>query len=424
MAWAAVSTWWFLTSATTVLQYNQKIAEQRTRYEEELLSLGTQAEELKGNDKNLEHMVHVLLTRTKALHARQVLLSSLTERLNHNLTTSLFSPKNVFSAPVHMDESAQKNGQALHDLAHEEDEADDFEGPIHQKPMPLMEGIASLPSSHPTQSFQRKKPQSLWIPKSSSSSSRSSMLSLIEKLGSKPLKDQVSDLMDITQHMDQQYIHYLQNMIQATQKTSKRLLSVLAFLGLKDQAFSKRSSIQKGIGGPLVPVSSLFLGSDTNFSTLMRSLKHSIEETLHLTHVLDYVPIASPKPGPVAVTSSFGVRLDPFTHSMAAHTGVDMRMAHGSPVYATAAGRVSVAQPSGGYGLLVEIDHGYGFRTRYAHLNRIHVVLGQKIQRGIRIGAAGSTGRSTGPHLHYEVRMNGRPTNPVRFLKALTQVAP
>ena len=111
-------------------------------------------------------------------------------------------------------------------------------------------------------------------------------------------------------------------------------------------------------------------------------------------------------------------RPDPFLGRMAMHTGLDMRDAYGSIVHATAAGVVESAGYNGGYGNMVDIDHGNGVVTRYAHLSGILVQEGQTIRVGEPIGKLGSSGRSTGPHLHYEVRINDEPVDPTRFLKA------
>jgi murein DD-endopeptidase MepM/ murein hydrolase activator NlpD len=124
------------------------------------------------------------------------------------------------------------------------------------------------------------------------------------------------------------------------------------------------------------------------------------------------------------VTSLFGYRSDPFFGSTAFHSGIDFRAAYGQTVRATAAGTITKAGRFGGYGNMVEIDHGNGFATRFAHLSQVLVHDGQKIARGAVVGQAGSTGRSTGSHLHYEVRENGRPVNPVNFLKAGKQIEP
>jgi murein DD-endopeptidase MepM/ murein hydrolase activator NlpD len=100
------------------------------------------------------------------------------------------------------------------------------------------------------------------------------------------------------------------------------------------------------------------------------------------------------------------------------HTGIDMRGDRGEPVHATANGKVSIAGREGGYGNMVEIDHGNGFSTRYGHLSAIEVKVGQRVRIGQEIGRIGSTGRSTGPHLHYETRIKGEPVNPQKFLRA------
>ncbi len=121
---------------------------------------------------------------------------------------------------------------------------------------------------------------------------------------------------------------------------------------------------------------------------------------------------------PVAgtITCPYGSRTDPFSGEGAYHTGMDIAAPTGSAVTATADGTVSHADWMNGYGQLIIIDHGNGYETYYAHLSRVDVMDGQSIRRGERIGAVGTTGRSTGPHLHYEVRVGGVPINPYRFL--------
>ena len=117
------------------------------------------------------------------------------------------------------------------------------------------------------------------------------------------------------------------------------------------------------------------------------------------------------------LTSVFGVRADPFEGTARMHAGLDMAAPHGTPVYATADGIVSRAGISNGYGNLIEIDHGKGIRTRYGHLSAILVGENQRVHRGDLIGRVGSTGRSTGNHLHYEVRLDDRAINPLPFLQ-------
>ena len=132
--------------------------------------------------------------------------------------------------------------------------------------------------------------------------------------------------------------------------------------------------------------------------------------------------IAVPSDKPVktaAFTSGYGVRSDPFKGSAAMHAGIDLSGPAGTPIYATADGVISDAGwNSGGYGNLIKIDHGRGIETRYGHLSKVGVFTGQRVKRGDVIGRMGSTGRSTGNHLHYEVRIEGRAVNPIPFMKS------
>lgn len=116
------------------------------------------------------------------------------------------------------------------------------------------------------------------------------------------------------------------------------------------------------------------------------------------------------------VTSDFGQRLDPYTAERVMHQGLDIAAPHGKEVFAPSDGTVVFAGLEGGYGNVIVIDHGYGIKTRYGHLSRLMVKAGDHIKRGSLIAAVGNTGRSTGPHLHYEVRVNGIPQNPRKFI--------
>jgi murein DD-endopeptidase MepM/ murein hydrolase activator NlpD len=118
------------------------------------------------------------------------------------------------------------------------------------------------------------------------------------------------------------------------------------------------------------------------------------------------------------------MRTDPFRRRPAMHTGIDFRAPTGQPARATAGGTVISAGYNRGYGNMVEIDHGNGLTTRFAHLSKVLVKKGQTIAKGDTVGQTGSTGRSTGPHLHYEVRVNGRAIDPMTFIRAGDQLSP
>ena len=154
--------------------------------------------------------------------------------------------------------------------------------------------------------------------------------------------------------------------------------------------------------------------SDPTFKSLFTSWKK-------LDNLADgAIAIPSEKPVRTAeFTSGYGTRTDPFRGGAARHQGIDLAAPVGTPIYATAEGTVSEAgYNSGGYGNLIKLDHGRGIETRYGHLSRILVSPGQRIARGQMIGRMGSTGRSTGSHLHYEVRIDGRAVNPIPFMKS------
>lgn len=166
-----------------------------------------------------------------------------------------------------------------------------------------------------------------------------------------------------------------------------------------------------GVGGPLIA-----LDDPRMFDTKVRELDETLDKLEEMKDKVRRLPIANPAPGR-SVSSTFGVRVDPLLGTPALHSGMDFRAPQGSGARATAAGIVTKAGWNSGYGRMVEIDHGEGFSTRYAHLSRIDVKEGERIAIGQVVGEVGSSGRSTGPHLHYEVRRNGEAVNPLRFLK-------
>jgi murein DD-endopeptidase MepM/ murein hydrolase activator NlpD len=177
---------------------------------------------------------------------------------------------------------------------------------------------------------------------------------------------------------------------------------------------SLAAQTKTGMGGPFIP----FFGKkekrgDPRFTKMFAALAqmNAMERAL--------AGIPTSMPAEVAMMSSgFGYRSDPFTGAGAMHSGLDFKGPHGAAILAAADGVVSFAGGQGGYGNCVEITHANGLVTRYAHLSAITVSLGQKVDRGVQIARMGSTGRSTGTHLHFEVRLNGSAVNPMKFLEA------
>jgi murein DD-endopeptidase MepM/ murein hydrolase activator NlpD len=186
---------------------------------------------------------------------------------------------------------------------------------------------------------------------------------------------------------------------------------------LEDAGLTVDAGDKSAMGGPLVPIDNPAL-----FDSKVRELDEALDLLDKVKSKARELPLANPSPGN-AISSTFGVRPDPLLGTPAMHAGMDFRAAHGSPVRATAAGTVVKAGWNGGYGRMVEVEHADGFSTRYAHLSKVLVKEGQRLDAGEIVGKVGSSGRSTGPHLHYEVRRDGDALNPVRFLKAGKKVA-
>ncbi|WP_245308515.1 M23 family metallopeptidase [Aurantimonas sp. 22II-16-19i] len=191
-----------------------------------------------------------------------------------------------------------------------------------------------------------------------------------------------------------------------------QISTALASAGIAVADISGEASDQEGAtGGPYEPVPA----SDA-FEASVAELDAALDQLQRVSAVARELPFERPMPGS-RVTSTFGVRADPFLGRKALHAGIDFAEAQGTAIHATAPGTVTKAGNFGGYGNMVEIDHGNGISTRYGHMARVTVDVGQTVGRGATIGAVGSTGRSTGPHLHYEVRRDGVAVDPAKFFR-------
>ena len=191
---------------------------------------------------------------------------------------------------------------------------------------------------------------------------------------------------------------------------ARRMHSVLSDLGVKPGR-------PPAEGGPYIPLKPPRRNASAFAKTLYR-VSVARAKIAQYTDTLRTVPVRKPLGGQLDVTSGFGPRRDPFLGTPAFHPGLDLAGYIGKHVHATADGKVKRAGWDGGYGNLVEIDNGHGIVTRFGHLSKILVKAGQRVHRGQVIGLMGSTGRSTGPHLHYEVRVDGKAVNPKKFLRA------
>jgi murein DD-endopeptidase MepM/ murein hydrolase activator NlpD len=202
-------------------------------------------------------------------------------------------------------------------------------------------------------------------------------------------------------------------------ENSEQVRGVLRLTGV---SMASLTGSEDGAGGPLVPQDFVAYLRDSGlnpaFSERVAQVAARISESRRLSAIAGATPLAAPVAVDYRETSGYGQRMDPFTGRPAFHAGLDMAAFERAPVVATSPGVVVHAGTRSGYGYTVEIDHGHGFKTRYAHLRDIQVQRGDRVAIGQRIGSMGSTGRSTATHLHYEVWFRGRAVDPVNFLRA------
>ena len=196
----------------------------------------------------------------------------------------------------------------------------------------------------------------------------------------------------------------------AARALTQKFETVIARTGLSPATLKAPPEAESSVGGPFIPLAE----SDDAFGRAARD----IAAARKLRRLMPHLPLLYPLSGEVTMSSPFGYRPDPFLGRPALHPGVDLVQGYGSQIKATAIGRVIHAGPMGGYGNAVDIDHGNGIVTRFGHMSQVLVSEGQSVKAGDPIGLLGSTGRSTGPHLHYEVRIDGEPVDPERFLTA------
>ena len=190
-----------------------------------------------------------------------------------------------------------------------------------------------------------------------------------------------------------------------------------------DRIISEVRNGYSGQGGPLTPLSFSTRGEEPGADAQRANRLLNQMDQLNLYRIAaEKAPFATPVKNAFRFTSGFGFRRDPKTGGRRMHKGVDFAAAHGTPLYATADGVVVHAGWQSGYGRLVKIQHQFGIETRYAHLSELNVKVGQRVSRGDMIGAMGASGRVTGVHLHYEVRVGGKAVNPMIYIKAANDV--
>ena len=212
----------------------------------------------------------------------------------------------------------------------------------------------------------------------------------------------------------------LRKLGQSLETDTKRFRQALQKIGFAPETFIARAkAAPTGSGGPLLPLSgSLADIEDREYLAQLAKAANSLDTMTNIVKGMSVVPWLRPLDADYGTASGFGVRRDPFTKQLAFHSGLDLSGPWGTPVRATGPGIVTYAGRRGAYGNTVEIDHGYGIRTRYGHLRSILIQTGAMVERGTSVGTLGSTGRSTGPHVHYEVWYGNSARDPQKFIKA------
>ena len=237
-------------------------------------------------------------------------------------------------------------------------------------------------------------------------------------------KKQVEELVfnaELTQLQNEQIFNKLEQAVEVSLSPLERALKKSGIN--KDALIKDVRRAYSGTGGPLTQLTVSSKGEANNPSSKRAfGLLQDLDRINLLKIAGNKIPLSHPVRGSYRYTSGYGNRRDPKTGGWRKHNGTDMAGPLGTSIVATADGVVTFAGRQSGYGRLIKIRHKQGFETFYAHLHRINVKAGQKVSRGDKIGAMGNSGRSTGVHLHYEIRLGGKPVNAIKYIKAANDV--
>jgi hypothetical protein len=372
IAWTGATLWYFQSRSETSLKLLERQAVLKRNYEDKLTELRNRLDSMSGrqvaDQETLEARLDTLLARQAAFENRHVVVQVLTDQAAGEGNAD---PRTTGSVDL--------SGGGVR-------------------------AYAPAASSQFPDVFQLR----LRAPDPAPPDRTSDIKALDKKL------DRAARALD-TLEMDQ--LRSLAAVRQSVDGQVAQLQTAIRKVGLNPDALD--TGVHEGSGGPFVPTD-----DDGPFGTLAAQAETSVLRLNKLRRSAAALPFAEPIRGEIDLSSPFGYRLDPFTRTPAMHTGLDFKAEYGSVARATGAGRVTAAEYSGAYGNMVEIEHGHGFTSRYAHLSSIGVFVGQEVKAGAALGRVGSTGRSTGPHLHYETRFNGDALDPQRFLKAGALIGP
>lgn len=237
------------------------------------------------------------------------------------------------------------------------------------------------------------------------------------------LGEQVADLSARLESLETTQVGVVSRLGETADQSGEALRKTLDLAGLNVDRLLDRMAREagegRGVGGPLLALDSSAIASASGAALALQiaTVERRIDDLQSLQSLMEHLPLAAPL-DEFRVTSNFGRRVDPFTKRLAFHSGVDMASRRRAPVRVTSPGIVTFVGWKGSFGKMVEVDHGLGVRTRYAHLSAIFVKRGQDLEFREKVGLVGSTGRSSGEHLHYEIMVDGRQNDPSNFIKA------
>ncbi|MCG6121372.1 MAG: M23 family metallopeptidase [Microvirga sp.] len=384
--WAAATTWYILSGDDLTAELLRREARLKAHYEENVATLRARLDRVTSQklleQDSLEDRVAQLVGRQVELETRQAMLSGIDAGLGRAPQAS----------------ARRDQPETVGSIASPKAAGAGFGAARGAKPAPIPEPPVA-PSAGPSDG-----PFDFRLRASEAAPARRS--SIVARLGAVETS--------LAQVEADQFVR-LDRLNTELADETERLRDVIVQTGLDPDDLDAPEGAP-GIGGPYIPV--VVDASEGPFGAMVGMLQETLVERERLRRAAEALPFARPVERDYELTSVFGVRRDPFTRRPALHGGVDFRTPTGTMIRAAGAGRVVVAEYYGGYGNLVEIDHGSGVATRYAHLSAIRTEAGQYVTAGDVIGAAGSTGRSTGPHLHYEVRVDDTAVDPMRFLRA------
>lgn len=385
-------------------------AQMQLDYEDRITALRGQIDRLATrklfDQDTLESKLHVVLARQATLESRTAMVAALAEGagLNDPLNYASSSTTRVPKSPPQTAQRAPAapSAQRAPALASRGDEpTDDVARPDYSKPRPVGMEIAPVDRGFTAPALRLD---------------RGADASGVQRdpLSSLPAATRIEVVANSVERLETEQVRALAAIGRVARERATRLGAALSGLGLRVDRFSAAAPA-RGVGGPFVPFK--LNAASSTFEREVLRLQDDVRAADRLRRAMARIPLRRPLGPGAETTSGFGSRSDPFLGRPAFHGGVDFRDAYGAPVRATSAGKVISAGRNGGYGNMVEIDHGAGITTRYAHMSAILVSEGQHVEAGTVVGRLGSTGRSTGPHLHYEVRIDDDPVDPMRFLR-------